>query len=430
MALPEPLEEALIDGEIGSKIGTLEGSIGATLTLAWAEYTKERPRKKYAAWEDQEDGRPYERLQVFIVGVGMRTPAALGKSNLATATALAVSARTLDVIGSGVPQAYPVFQRPRPHFLLRQKVCGDVGAVKTYFEMSGARVSPVVVDLDRDPGSVKDFLLDPGNSKLFYFTGHAAKAGSLVVSGSKDIHLTFDEFCSMLVTSNVKGVLTIVLDCCFAGIWAAKFAAAVQDQWHPLTKLQEPLSISLRLSCLPHQRSDVAAKTGQFTEAWLVELMSESNGEGDGTRSLCTCEGADLSRMASRRFDASGQWDGQTPCRAIFRVGDPEVSRSCDELAPWTWCFFKPRVPCLYFWLSGLGQGTEYTCGAHAGVYCQGDELQDGRPCFICKPKSRIISFVAGAWCLSDTQGNHREWSLNGDVGILQSVWNEYAVVV
>lgn len=174
----------------------------------------------------------------------------------------------------------------------------DVCNVYDYFLSNGADVRLLRAGIPALPGDVvkqdvRDFLQGPGNAKVLFFSGHGSRAGSLCLDGG--VHISPTEVVSWLNDTRFHGMLTLIIDSCYSGMWSKEFMKALRSGQRTGNIFEEAQQrgrktyINLRLSCLSWELSADTRMGGKYTQGFLRILRQEHDwtsqvGKGWGTK--------------------------------------------------------------------------------------------------------------------------------------------------
>lgn len=130
---------------------------------------------------------------------------------------------------------------------------------------------------------IRAFLQKRGNNKLLYMSGHGDRDGDLVVGEGS--YLSPWEVFASLAKAQFAGVITFVIDACFAGMWVQKVSNMIHkgsrdpEIFPPLRdaaiRRGRKTYVNLRLSSLMHEESRDSNSGGLYTNNVLSFLRKE-----------------------------------------------------------------------------------------------------------------------------------------------------------
>lgn len=182
-------------------------------------------------------------------------------------------------------------------------IAQDISNLYKYFLANGAKIELKEDAIPPTPATtirnnVKRFLQSPGNAKFLYFSGHGDEDGNVILN---DGTLNCADVMGWLSDVEFKGVITIMVDTCFAGKWKQNM-----DSFHNLggcgacASLSLPSAtfppvprgetfVNLRLSSLHTETSGDTPDGGEYTKEFVRALRKEHawtlyRGSGWGTK--------------------------------------------------------------------------------------------------------------------------------------------------
>lgn len=115
------------------------------------------------------------------------------------------------------------------------------------------------------------------SNKLIYYTGHGSESGHVSIGNNKG-GFNLDDIVDILTDIKYAGVLTIVIDSCFAGSWARNMRQRIRNSrlHEHLKGTSTPFRLNLRMSSGKGQKSKDTQNGGVYTNAWLAKLDDEA----------------------------------------------------------------------------------------------------------------------------------------------------------
>ena len=136
----------------------------------------------------------------------------------------------------------------------------------------GASVTCLIEQPDKKD-QIMLLLQRPGNNKLPYYCGHGVKPhgalGLELVDSTKLDFLSWSEVRAALILSKFNSTLTMVLDSCFAGVWAMECNAEARNPRSEMNRILPKLMVTFHLGCAPHEFRGYEPQNGKFTKTWL-----------------------------------------------------------------------------------------------------------------------------------------------------------------
>lgn len=144
--------------------------------------------------------------------------------------------------------------------------------------------------------NVRDFLCaGPSNlywNKLLYFTGHGNSHGEFRMHEGSSEWLTIDDVLQYVQQGGFAGVLTIIVDSCYSGMWVRRMIDILNSPPDYMRQMHAHLDrnpdwhlrIRLRTSCLKGEISTRRPTGSSYTQCLIARMGHESvraNGSGN-----------------------------------------------------------------------------------------------------------------------------------------------------